>query len=535
VQYVTATLAYLDRGASDGVTVGLTVSFTRAGRPAGSCMVDTVAEHFATCLAGQLRKGDRFAIGRKADDAFPGPPTELPDQQELAARRDVLGAYAHPLVEFDGDSGGAASHRVAVAFGHTTYSNFARLGGPFQVERLDAAVFDVDLYKGLRVSADLSVMAYSRRPDGFRSNYPPPSSPVALLVRQLEVGFRRADVPFQAALGRLWARSTPGLLVLDGAQASYRVGDWLEVGAYGGLLPDPYALTITPTQWSVGAFASLRLTSGKGADSTVGQLELRAGYATKDRLGSRVEVGLAGHLYQGKNLDAHLSAELAYGGLSQAFGGIDAVRVDVGWRPVEKLHLLLGARYRGGSPNGVVDLGLVSPGQRALHGDLAATYELTPFMTVAVTGGIAEELNSNLNALSPQVRVGPEVSFPGLFGKGSGVSFGYDEQFGWLRARSGYGQVVFLVAGRVRVLSRTTWFQQTPIDPTTVVVNGVPTPGPLVVGAFVNDLGESVNLDISLFRWLWVRASMSGRTALDPESGGARTSGLASLQVGGQF
>lgn len=510
VQYVTATLAYLDRGAADGVSVGLSVNFTRGGRQVGSCTVDTVAEHFATCLAGQLKKGDRFAIGRKVDDALPGPPTELTTPEELAARRDVLGTTGQALVDFDGDSGGAEAHRVAVALGHTSYGSFNRESGPFHIERLDAAVFDVDLWKGLRVSADVSVLAYTRRPDNYRSVFGPN---VVLLIRQLEVGFRRADVPFQAALGRLWTHATPGLLVVDGAQASYRAGDWLEVGAYGGLLPDAYALTVTPTQWTVGAFASLKYQSGKGAESTVGQVDVRAGYAFKEQLEGRFEVGLAAHLYKGKSLDAHVMAELGFGGKFMALGGLDAVRFDVGWRPIERFHLLLGGRYRGGSPNGVVELGLVSPGQRAIHSDLAATFDVAPWLVLALNSGVAADIDGGVL----QGRVGPELSLPSLFGKGTGLSFGYAEELGWLRGRSVYAQFIFSILGRVRLLSRTTFFQQIATD------------------AFVNDVGESVNIDVTIFRWLWVRASMSGRTAVDPEPGITRTAGLASLQVGGQF
>jgi hypothetical protein len=270
---------------------------------------------------------------------------------------------------------------------------------------------------------------------------------------------------------------------------------------------------VTPSQWTVGAFSSIKFQSGAGADSTVGSVDVRAGWAVKERLGGRMEVGLAGHLYQGKRLDAHLSVELGYGGAFQALGGIDAGRIDLGWRPIDRLHLLFGGRYRGGSPNGVVELGQVSPGQRAIHSDLAATFDVTPGFVVALNSGVASDFSGGLT----QLRVGPEASLPGLLGRGTGLSFGYAEEFGWLRARSGYAQLIFTIISRVRFSSRTTWFQQIATD------------------AFVNDLGESVNIDVTVFRWLWVRASMSGRVGLDPEAGSSRTAGLASIQVGGQF
>jgi hypothetical protein len=522
VRYVTATQAYLDRGLGDGVAVGMSITFTRAGRPVGACTVDTVYDDWATCLAGTLRKGDRFAIGRKVVEPSPGPPVELLGPEDLAVKRDQVEAAAQKQVEFDGDSGGAHVRRFSVTLGNTSYINFAGAGGSFQLQRVDAAVYDVEIWRGLRVSADLSVLNFSNQ----SSTFPSPGAPAPLrspqvLVRQLEVGFRRSDVAFSGALGRVWTRYTPGMLVLDGAQASYRAGDWLETGVYGGLLPDAVTLTPVLTQWTAGAFAMARFQAGEGADSTLGQAELRAGYAVKDWLGGRVEVGGAMHLYQGRRFDGHLQFELAYGGPNQALAGIDAVRLDLGWRPVEAVRVYLGGRYRGESPAGVQEMGQVSPGLRAIHGDLGASWEVLPWLWLAAQGGGGTDLDAGVL----QFRVGPEVTFPSLFGRFGSLAVGYTEEFGWLRAKYAYVQLYFNLFSRVRLVSRTSWFLQ------------------VTRGLAANEIGESINLDVTIFRWLWLRASMSGRTQLEPAYEGlptdtreiSRTSGVLSFQVGGQY
>jgi hypothetical protein len=243
-------------------------------------------------------------------------------------------------------------------------------------------------------------------------------------------------------------------------------------------------------------------------------------------------VGAAAHLYQGRRFDGHLQFELGYGGAAQALAGIDAVRLDLGWRPVEALRLFIGGRYRGATPSGVRELGEVSPGLRAIHANLGASWEALPWLWVGAQGGAALDLDDGASspARSPvcwttlggcgtplEASVGPEVTFPTLFGPFGSLAVGYTEQFGWLRAKYGYVQLLFNLFSRVRILSRTSWFLQ---------VSG---------GLAANELGESLNLDVTIFRWLWVRASVSGRTQLEESEGAPRASGVLSFQVGGQY
>lgn len=510
VRYLTSTQAYLNRGADDGVKVGMSVSFTRGGRAVGACTVDTVADRWASCRAGGLRKGDRFVMARKPESPPPGPPVDMPSERVLAMRQEAMLAAERELVDFDGASGAAEAHRFSVALGHTTFSNLSSERGAYAVQRLDAAVYDVDVWKGLRVSLDVSVLNFSRRPEGFRAVYA--GTPV-LLLRQLELGFRRADVPYSGSIGRVWTRWTPGLAVVDGAQAAYRVSDGLEVGAFGGLLPNSYTLSLTTSQWTAGAFLMSRLQWGTRSDSTLLQTQARLGYSMRDELGGRLEVGAAAHFYQGKRLDAHALVELAYGGEAQSPGGVDGVRADVGWRPVDRLRVWAAARYRGGSVSGALDLGVVSPGQRAVHADAGGTIAVAPWLWLGVTGGVASDFVAGLT----QGRVGGDVTLPGVLGRGSALAVGYAEELGWLRGRSGWLQATVQLFGRARLLTRTSWLQQ------------------VGEGLAANDLAETLSFEVAIFRWLWARASVSGRTQLEAATGPTRTAGLFSVQVGGQY
>jgi hypothetical protein len=94
---------------------------------------------------------------------------------------------------------------------------------------------------------------------------------------------------------------------------------------------------------------------------------------------------------------------------------------------------------------------------------------------------------------------------------------GYDEELGWLPGRSAYVQTSFTLFGRARILSRTSWLQQ---------MGG---------GLASNDIAETFNVEVSIFRWLWVRTSVSGRTQLEQVTGPSRTAGVLNFQVGGQY
>ena len=511
VNSVTADSAFVNRGAFDGLEPGQALSFTRGGKPVGKCTVDAVADHFARCAGTGLRPGDRFAVGRVAEKTPLGP-GPLPTEVELARRAASLDTIQWKLRDFDTSAARASGvgPRVEALFSHTTYGNAGSANGPFGIQRFDAAVYDVELWKGLRASADVTVLNFGARPTATRTVYQ--QSPV-LLVRQLEFGFRRADLPFSASLGRTWLRAATGLLVIDGGQAAWRFGEGFELGAYGGLLPDAARLTVTPSQWAAGAFGRVRFSTGTGAAATVGQASLRAGWSQRDVLGGRAEVSLAASLWKGQDFDGHASFEFGFG-QSQAPGGLDAARLDLGWRPKDTVRLTGGVRYRGMPTTGITELGTVSPGQQALHADLGAIVQLNEGLLLGGQAGLASDFTAGLL----QARIGPELSMPHLLGLPVGLSVGYLEELGWLRGRHGYFQVNVAPLGLFRVLSRVSWFHQ----------QG----SPASEGLQSHELGGSFALEVTPWRFINARVLVMGRLPLGVSKPAL---GSVGFQLGGAF
>lgn len=502
VSSVAGGAAYLNRGVVDGLKPGQTLTFTRGNKAAGTCIVATLSEHFARCESATLRVGDRFAVAR-TEALTPLGPTALPSEAELRRRGAMVDGAGWRLRDFDVVGSDAASAlRVEAALSHTTF--YGGQGGPFGVQRIDLLIPDFEIWKGLRVSADLSVLNFSARPAETRTVYQ--QTPL-LLVRQLEVGFRRSDLPFSAALGRTWLRAGTGLLAIDGAQAAWRFGEGVEVGAWGGLLPEAARLTIQPSQWSMGAFARTRLSSGTGASATLFQASLRGGYSQRDLLGGRAELGLSASLWVGAAFDANLGAEFGFG-QTQAPAGLDAARLDLGWRPSERLRFSGGVRYRGLPLTGLQETGTVSPGQRALHADAGGTWQVTPRLWVALVSGLASDFDAQLW----QLRVGPELLLPSLFELPLHLGIGYVEEVGWLRGRHGYAQLQLTPGSLLRLTTRLNWFHQQASPPT-----------PGVQG---HELGASMALEVTPWRFLRGRVAFLGRVPLRPEA-----SPLGSVQV----
>ncbi len=166
--------------------------------------------------------------------------------------------------------------------------------------------------------------------------------------------------------------------------------------------------------------------------------------------------------------------------------------------------------------------------QQSLHADGGLRWEATPSLWLGLTGGTARDLEASHQTLpdgtvrlQDLTQVGPEVTLPQLLGPTGGLSLGYLEEFGWLRGRSGYAQLNLALLKRVRLLTRLSWYQ--PLGTT------------LDAGLAGHELGATVTFDWSIWRWLWLRAVVTGRAQLSEGSGTSPglTGGMASLQLGG--
>jgi hypothetical protein len=139
-------------------------------------------------------------------------------------------------------------------------------------------------------------------------------------------------------------------------------------------------------------------------------------------------------------------------------------------------------------------------GSRALHGDLTATWQVTPGFSASLTGLAARDIET---ALGRQL-VGPELGFPRLFGARGGLLLGYLEELGWHKGRSGYVQTVLQPSAAVRVLSRLSFFE----DAAPGIANALP----------ARDAGLYTSTEYSPTRWLSVRASVLARVGISTEA-----------------
>ena len=524
VAFLTSSTAYLDRGTADGLKPGDRLNFTHGTRPSGSCVLQEVAEHSATCAPGALLKGDTFALTAAKPPGVEAP-APLASPEEIARRNEALSHLQFAPVDFSATGVVTSRPKVMVAFTQATYSNVQFYGGPYQQQTVDARVYDVDLYKGLHASLDLSVYTFSKSPTTDRAGPGGLSSPT-LMVRQAELSFHRDDVSLFGAVGRTWLRA-PGLLTVDGAQAGWRAkDDALVLGVFGGFLPSPLNSAPQFDQFAAGVYGVARFDHGTGAQSSQLELDVRANWANR-AVGGRFEAALGAHAFVAKDFDVHAAVELGVGA-GQGHYAIDAARADLGWRPTESLRLYGGVRYIGISPTDLLDVGAASAFvEQTLHLDGGLRWEPTSWLWLGLSGSSARELDT-LNQTFPDNSVlfhsfsdvGPDVTLPSLLGSLGGVSLGYREEFGWLRGRSGFAQLNLNVARRLRLLTRFSFYEQAP--------------GGNNDGLLGNELGATVTLDVTIWKWLWLRAVVSGRDQLtDNVHTTGLTGGMASLQLGG--
>lgn len=503
VTYLSADSVYLDRGAADGLKPGDKVQMVRSGRALGACVLTSVSDHTATCQGQGFVVGDRISVDRKPEPQ-PQPLAPLPSGAELAARLWAVEAAPVPLVDFEGGAalGPASASTLSIVLGHTTASNFASADGPYQVQRLDVALRDLHLWRGLHVSVDATGLNWSRRPPDFRQ--PLKGSP-QLFVRQLEVSWHEAGGRYRGALGRIWTRHTPGLSVIDGAQGGITSDDGdLEAGAFGGLLPNPYDLGFSNGSWTAGAYAFGRFSRGRGADAIWVQPELRAGWASRNGIGGRFEVGASLHTWFGRNVDAHAMVQAGLG----AVNALDLARLDVGIRAADRFQLVATARYRGTPGGELLEPGALVLGVRALHADAQAVVELGPSLVVAAIGGYSRDFDSRLDS----GRIGPELRLPGLlFGKG-GLAVGYSEELGWIRGRTAWLQATLVPHWRVRLLAR-------------AIGHHYDAPSNGLIGS---EVGATASLEVRFTTFLWLRLSGLVRARVD----GTGAAGQGGAQLG---
>jgi hypothetical protein len=486
VEYATATRAYLDVGRADGLGDNATVTLRRAGRAPMKCQVDLVSDNHASCATEGARLGDAvaFEVGALPPEPRPLPPP--PPDDEVARRAATLEAVPPaPLVPYRGPvtpGQPAALTRSRGLSASLGYASWSSTGNPnVGVASVTVGIHDAELGKG--VTVDVAARAERWVPDASAQRFRP-NDDTRLEVWQAQINAPISRVNLEA--GRVLPSSIPGATLFDGAAAGFRLSDKLELGAFGGAVPEPDTLAFTTKRATGGAFWTYEQ---RGTSGTGFRQEGRIAAVESPELGTRLEASLAAGAWW---RSAYLSGEahLGVGGTAQAPGALDAARIDYTQRlgPVS-----IGAGYRHEGldiPGALVEVARF-PG-RSDAADAWLGWDVWSHLRIGASGGFSRDPASGLD----RQWVGPELSVPRIWGNRFDVSGGYLEERGWIEGRSAWGQILYRAGDRFRLVTRGTWSHQ------------------VGAGADTDEVGALASAAAQLGGGFWLRASVLARTSL---------------------
>jgi hypothetical protein len=460
VEYATARRLYLDAGARDGLEPGATLQLNRGGKPASTCRIDTVSDTHATCV-GTGKPGDTFALSPPAPLAMPEAEklAQPLSDAEVARRRRLLDAAAHEKVDYRGAPAfSVLSGKTEVRLAYATWAE--QHVGPWHQERVDVAIRGMPVGGGFALYADLSARRWSQRSGTIVAQ---PDEATQLYVWEAELARRPAQGGGLAlAFGRVRPWSAPGSSIFDGGQVGWRSRSNIEVGVFGGGVPDPGTLAPSFERHTAGAYLALQSTGDVTSVLQYVRQETRLAYSNSPELGKRVEAEALAQVSLGRMLDLGAQARMALGDRKSP-DYLDGASVDVGFRPLERLSVLGGFRYQGLSVPERDGPGSVLSGGPARHADLTASWEVAPWLAVSGVSGLVKDLTTGMSRRF----AGPELGLPRLFGDVGGLSLGYVAEDGWSGGHTAWAQVLTRRPRWLQVLFRVSWFQTRSLGPYT--------------------------------------------------------------------
>jgi hypothetical protein len=450
VAFVTDKRAYLDHGADGGLTAGQTVALFRGGRPAGSCTVEAIAAHRASCLGGRPRAGDTFRLGRPLAASQPAQARPLPPVvavEDLEADAQAIASAGVDKVDFAGRAHFGSGQALALTGGYASWTAGTDPQSDFRQERLDGSLRVRLGQSGLRLDAAFSALRWHPRPERTRFR---PGAETQFFLWEAELSRRDPDARTVVAVGRLWPWHAPGLSVLDGVQIGRqnqaRTVEW---GAYGGLVPDPLTLAPDTGAWAGGLYGSLTQAGTKADLVRLAREEARAGARQVPGTGLVTETELLAQLWLGSSaVGAGGRAIYLPGSHSSALDrGYLELRIQAG-RVSGGLHL----RYFGAALDaGEAVLQNVSPSLTGgYHAAGDASWDPLPWLGAGLFADVSRDADSGWSGRDGAV----ELRLPRLFGDLGGLWLGAEAAEGWLRSRTLYAQVLGRVRDRFRLLAR---------------------------------------------------------------------------------
>lgn len=154
-------------------------------------------------------------------------------------------------------SGGTPSRWATVS--HNVWAKLGADGTTMQEERLDLSLASLPFSDTLGLTASVQLTALQWSQYGTILTRFRPGVHSQLYVWEAELTRRQRTQAMVGALGRVLPWYVPGVAILDGAQAGYRApsGRW-ELGAYGGMLPEPIVLGLGGPRNTVGMYVMHR-------------------------------------------------------------------------------------------------------------------------------------------------------------------------------------------------------------------------------------------------------------------------------------
>ena len=346
VQFVTDKRAYLNRGSRDGLAIKQSIQILRGGRSVASCVVDSVADHQATCAGGRPRVGDSFRLPTPgAALKHEAPPPELPpltDEETLRARAAAVADARYDKVDFTGVRAFAAHTQAALSPSYVIWHSDPDPRGDYSLEQVDGLVHVYDLGRtGVDFHAAFTAQHWGSRASIGRFQ---PAAPSQFYLWQAELSRRRFDASTVFAVGRVWPWHAPGLTILDGFQIGRQSEDQTkEAGLYAGFLPTATTVAPSTAAWATGAYGTLVETGGTRSAFRLARQEGR--------------IGVWGGAGAGTATDGEAFAQAWLGAWNVGGGGravyapsiapgiaIDRAYLDLGARP--SLPFAMGAHVR---------------------------------------------------------------------------------------------------------------------------------------------------------------------------------------------
>jgi hypothetical protein len=518
VQFATEHRAYLDRGSAEGLVLGQWLPIARGVRSIGSCKIETVGDHEATCTGARLRPGDAFRTprngGRKARAPAPAMPPIL-DDKTLEVRAGEIADATIEKVDFNGKRAFRSRSVVEATPGFATWFTQPNGGnGTYAQERIDGVIRGVEIgNSGIRFDGEFSAIRWTT-PSGFERFRP--NTPTQFYLWEAEAYRRVQEGGTTVAIGRLWPHHAPGLTLLDGAQLGRESeSHTAEGGLYGGLIPTADGVVPTFDIWTAGLYGALSQPGTKESRIRLAREELRVGVWHAASTGAVAEgEGLAqtwiGPVTAGGGGRVTLAVE------QHGHAVLENAHFDLGVRPSLDSAVGLHARYVGVSLLQQAPLRAETPMTAgAMHAIADAYRSFSSRLAVAGSVGVHREDEGGRY----QVQGGAELRFPRMFGETGGLWLGATVEQGWLQGESAYVQFLGHFLERFQVVARLSG-DGTRFETPTAIWN-------------LNEVGASLSVDgriatrLRLRAWSMLRAPILVQGVLPIEAAGGGVVGIS--------